>query len=152
MATSTDDNAADGKIGSAVLLIVSDTVHYPAVRENEPLRLKQTLFEQRFHQETGRVVSGFSGSSRGREIRKRRRSDLQSGTIVPIFTSSHLTRQSVPPQNHHPVTQRAATKQPSPVIWQPPPHFLNTIYNRFSNSSLSFSNPGFPSNANIFFL
>jgi len=27
VATSTDDNAADGKIGSAVLLIVSDTVH-----------------------------------------------------------------------------------------------------------------------------
>ena len=102
MATSTDDNAADGKIGSAVLLIVSDTVHYPAVRENEPLRLKQTLFEQRFHQETGRVVSGFSGSSRGREIRKRRRSDLQSSTIVPIFTSSHLTLQSVPSSQNHP--------------------------------------------------
>ena len=120
---------------------------------NFPARTGKTAHNShRFLMKTVRVVSGFSGSSRGREIRKRRRSDLQSGTIVPIFTSSHLTRQSVPPQNHHPVTQRAATKQPSPVIWQPPPHFLNTIYNRFSNSSLSFSNPGFPSNANIFFL
>ena len=46
----------------------------PAVRGNEPLWRGGTLFEPRFHQETGRVVSGFHGSSRGRGIRKRRRS------------------------------------------------------------------------------
>ena len=46
----------------------------PAVRENEPLRFKRTLSEQRFHQETVRVVSGFTDSSRVREIRKCRRS------------------------------------------------------------------------------
>ena len=56
-----------------------------AVRENEPLRLKRTLSEQRFHQETGRVVSGFPGSSRAREIRKCRRSG--KADVGPWFCS-----------------------------------------------------------------
>jgi len=60
----------------------------PAVRENEPLWLKWTLSEQRFHQETVRVVSGFSGSSRGRKIRKLRRSgkaDRRHGSNLYLF-------------------------------------------------------------------
>ena len=43
-------------------------------QEKWALGLKRTLSERCFHQETARVVSGFSVSSRDREIRKCRRS------------------------------------------------------------------------------
>ena len=74
-----------------------------AVRENEPLRLKRTLFERRFHRKTVRVVSGFSGSSRGREIRKLRRSgkaDRRHGSnLYLLHLSLQSVRSSIPPSS-----------------------------------------------------
>jgi len=82
-----------------------------AVRGNEPLRLKRTLFEQRFHRKTVRVVSGFSGSSRGRGIRKLRRSgkaDRRHGSHLYLFhTPSFQSVLSPPPSNK---------RLPSPLI------------------------------------